>query len=149
MDDEDIIKLNLDQERQAYQAQLEAEREQEEPSTEEPDKKMGLLFFLAALFFSVIGDLIDFFTAGTIGWLVGLFIDGILILMFGLSQSGRKQFKRMAIAFVGESIPIVAILPLRTIFLIWSFVGSRSKIIKKVENKVSRAAPALKMASKI
>ncbi len=149
---EDVIKLNLDQERRAYQDQLQAEQEQNESEAPEP-KKMGLIFFLVALFFSVIGDLIDFFTGGTIGWLIGLAIDGILALMFGMSSSGRKQFKKMAIGFVGESIPFVAMLPFRTITTIWSFVSSHSKIIKKigdkVEHQIHKTGPALNVIDKV
>ena len=130
--EDDLIKLNLDQARNEYNMRMAAEQEEREPYSTKPEEKMGLLFFIAALFFSVIGDLIDFFTAGTIGWLIGLFIDGILALMFGLSKAGRKQFKRMLVAFVGESIPIIGMLPFRTIFLIWSFISSRSKIAKKL-----------------
>lgn len=129
--DEDVIKLNLEQQRQEYQARIQAEQEKQESEKLEP-KKMGLVFFIAALFFSVIGDLIDFFTGGTIGWLIGLFIDAILALMFGMSSSGRKQFKKMVVGFVGESIPFVAMFPFRTITTIWSFISSRSKIAKKL-----------------
>ncbi len=132
LDEDDMIKLRLDQERRADQ--LQAEKKAQESPTAKPKEKMGLIFFLTALFLSIVGDLIDFFTGGTIGWFVGLFIDAILALMFGLSKSGRKQFKRMAIALVGESIPIIDMLPLRTIFLIWSYIKSRSKIIENIDS---------------
>ena len=130
--EEDSIKLNLDQARNEYNLRMAAEQEEREPYSTKPEEKMGLLFFITGLFFCVIGDLVDFFTAGTIGWLTGLLIDAILALMFGLSKSGRKQFKRMLVAFVGESIPIIGMLPFRTIFLIWSFISSRSEIAKKL-----------------
>lgn len=136
--EEDIIRLNLDQERQAYQARLEAEQEEREPGTTGP-QKMGLIFFIGGLFFCVIGDLIDFFTAGTIGWLIGLFIDTALLVMFGLSKAGRKQLKRMLVGLVGESFPIIATLPLRTIFLIWAFIKSRSKIVAEATSVAQKA----------
>ena len=130
--EEDMVRLNLDQDRQAYQLQLQAEQEEREPYSTKPPEKMGLMFFVIGLFFSVIGDVIDFFTAGTFGWLVGLFIDAILLLMFGLSKSGRKQFKRVVIAVLGESIPVINMLPFRSIIMIWSFIKSRNKIARKV-----------------
>lgn len=133
--EEDIIKLNLDQERTEYNLRMVAEQEEREPYSTKPEEKMGIFFFLAALTLSVIGDLIDFFTAGTIGWLIGLLIDGILAMMFGFSSSGRKQFKKMLIAFIGESIPFIAMLPFRTITTIWSFISSRSKIAKKLTSR--------------
>lgn len=150
--EEDLIKLNLDQERNEYNLRMAAEQEEREPHSTKPEEKMGLLFFLSSLFLSVLGDTIDLFTGGTIGWLTGFFIDGILALMFGLSSSGRKQFKKMAIAFVGESIPIIDMLPFRTITTIWSFASSHSKIIKKVGDRlgrnISKVEPALSAVNK-
>ncbi len=144
---EEVLKLKLDQERTEYNQRLATEQEEREPYSTKPAEKMGLLFFIFAMFFCVIGDLIDFFTGGTIGWLIGLFIDGILALMFGLSKAGRKQFKRMAVGLIGESFPIIATLPLRTIFLIWSFVSSHSKMARKagdkLERQTSKAEPIL------
>ena len=131
--DEDMIKLNLDQERQAYQARLQEEQEEREPGTTGTEK-MGLLLFLPLLFLCVIGDLIDIFTAGTIGWLIGLFIDGILLITIGLTRAGRKQFVRVLIGVFGDSWPFLAIMPFRTAGLVWAFISSRSKIAKKVSS---------------
>ena len=135
-DNEDIIRLNLEQARQQDQAQLAAQ--QEEEGVTQPQEKMSGVFFFAALTLSVIGDLIDFFTGGTLGWLTGLAIDAILALMFGASNSGRKQLKKMAIAFLAETIPFIDVLPFRTIFTIWSFVSSRSALAQKVASKISK-----------
>jgi len=92
------------------------------------------------MFFCVIGDVIDFFTAGTIGWLIGIFIDLILLALLGISKSGRKQWKKWVTGLVGESIPIVAVLPLRSISLIWSFIFSRSAKLQTVSGLASRVA---------
>jgi len=138
--DEDDVKLKLRQERRDYQAQLEAEQD---IPTKQPEKKMGIFFFLIGLWLSIVGDLIDFITAGTIGWLVGLVIDAILLLMFGLSKSGRKQFKRVLIAVIGESIPFINMLPFRTIVMIWSFTKSRSKIARKVDDRANKTRPVI------
>ena len=134
---DDITRLNLDQERRAYQNKLEAEQKEQEMVDSEPEK-IGLIFFSVALFLSVVGDLIDFFTVGTIGWLTGLLIDGILALIFGMSKSGRKQFKRMLVAFMAESIPFINMLPFRTIFTIWSFIKSRSKVARRMASVASK-----------
>ncbi|GEM_PF-4825653 len=142
--EEDIIKLNLDRERQAYQARMEAEQEEREPGTTGPEK-MSLLLFLPLLFICVIGDLIDIFTVGTIGWVVGLFIDAILLIATGLSRAGRKQFKRILIGAAADSFPLVAFLPFRSIFLVWAFIKSRNEkaqylaeMAEKIENINSR-----------
>jgi hypothetical protein len=125
---------------QNYQEQLESDRalsqivadknEEENKGRPEEPKKMGIMFFSILLILCVIGDLIDVFTAGTIGWVVGLFIDGILLLATGLSKAGRKQFKRILVGVLGETIPIpfLAILPFRSLFLTWSFVKSRYEL---------------------
>lgn len=143
--DEDMIKLNLDQERQEYQARLQEEQEERESGTTGPEK-MGLLLFLPLLFLCVIGDLIDIFTVGTIGWLVGIFIDVILLVTTGLSKSGRKQFKRILIGAVADSFPFVAFLPFRSVFLIWAFIKSRSEaaqylaeMAEKIKNRKNRS----------
>lgn len=150
--DEDLIKLNLDQARNEYNLRMAAEQEEREPYSTKPQKKMGLIFVAFAGILCVVGDAIDLFTAGTIGWLIGLFIDAILALMFGLSSAGRKQFKRMAVGLFGESIPIIAMFPLRTGFLCWAFISSRSKIARKVgdriEHQVHRVTPAINVIKK-
>lgn len=121
-----------------FQEQLESERaisqvnddkeagKDSNNSQPKESQEMGIMFFSILLLLCVIGDLIDIFTAGTIGWLVGLFIDGILLLAIGVSRAGRKQFKRILIGVIGDSIPILAVVPFRSFFLVWSFVKSRS-----------------------
>ncbi len=114
-----------------FQEQLESDRAT--PQTESPQEenqseapvKMDTMLFAILLLLCVVADLIDVFTAGTVGWFVGLFVDAILLLALGLSKSGRKQFKRMIIGVIGDSIPVLAFLPFRSFFLIWSFVKSR------------------------
>ncbi len=103
----------------------ESQKRSEAEAQEKESRKMGVMFFSLLLILCVIGDLIDIFTAGTVGWLVGLFIDAVLLIATGLSKSGRKQFKRIVIGVIGDSIPILAILPFRSFFLTWSFINSR------------------------
>ena len=104
----------------------EAKTQAETVAQEKEGKKIGTMFFFILLILCIIGDIIDIITVGTIGWLVGLFIDAILLMSMGVSKGGRKQFKRMIIGVIGDSIPIVNILPFRSGFLIWSYIKSRA-----------------------
>lgn len=125
---------------QNYQEQLESDRAiaqtksaQEEGNKEkqsETPARMGTMFFAILLLLCVVADFIDIITVGTIGWLVGLFVDAILLLSAGLSKAGRKQFKRILVGVIGETLPIpfLAILPFRSLFLVWSFVKSRYEL---------------------
>lgn len=123
-----------------YQEQLESDRalsqneaDKEGGGKENPtngSQKMRVMFFSILLLLCVIADFIDIITVGTIGWLVGLFVDAILLLAAGVSKGGRKQFKKILIGVIGETIPIpfLAILPFRSLFLIWSFIQSRYEL---------------------
>lgn len=141
------------EEEQKYLYQLELARAQERMQQDEEAARvkkeesgkpvpMGIIFFAFLLIIVLIVDLLDIFTGGTIGWVVGLFVDFILLILIGISKSGRKQFKRIFVGVIGDSIPIVAFLPLRSIFLIWAFISSRPKLMSGI-NKT------LKVASKI
>ena len=125
---------------QNYQEQLESDRavSQIESAQEEKNKedqsetpaRMGTMFFAILLLLCVVADFFDMITVGTVGWVVGLFVDAILLLSAGLSKAGRKQFKRILLGVIGETIPIpfLAILPFRSFFLVWSFVKSRREL---------------------
>ena len=127
---------------QNYQEQLESDRalSQNEQEREEENKenqpetsaKMDTMLFAILLLLCVVADLVDMITVGTIGWVMGLFVDAVLLLAVGLSKGGRKQFKRIIIGIIGEKIPVINILPFRSLFLIWSFVKSRSATIQSV-----------------
>ena len=126
------------------QEQLESDRalsqteseQQEKDSENQPETpaRMGTMMFAILLLLCVVADIIDILTAGTIGWLVGLFVDAVLLLSIGLSKSGRKQFKRIVIGVIGDSIPILAVLPFRSIFLIFGFIKSRSTTIQSISS---------------
>lgn len=137
MDDNEIQIQNQ------LQASRAAEREPGEQDLPKTEKPMGLFLFLFLLIISVIGDAIELFTVGTIGWLSGLLVDAILLLTLGLSKAGRRQLKRIFVAVGLETIPVVGVLPIRTVFLIWAFAKSRSKTIQKVSTKIERVAPHL------
>ncbi len=109
-------------------SQRQEEERQKKPQQEDKDNQMGVMFFSILLLLCVVGDLIDFFTVGTIGWVIGLFIDAVLLIAGGLNKAGRKQFKKIVVGAIGDSIPILNILPFRSFFLIWSFVNSRYQL---------------------
>ncbi|MBI2676715.1 MAG: hypothetical protein HYX21_02045 [Candidatus Yanofskybacteria bacterium] len=132
-------------------------RASEEEAKKQQQKKdqMGWLVFIFALLLSIIADLIEIFTVGTIGWLTGLFIDFILFVTLGFTRAGRKQWKKLVSALFIESVPILNILPLRTILLTWSFIASRPKLMSRIEKglKIASYIPSpvsaeLKVASK-
>ncbi len=117
----------LESDRALYQADQERE-EREKGNQPETPAKMDTMMFAILLLLCVVADFIDMLTIGTIGWLIGLFVDAILLLSVGLSKGGRKQFKRIIVGIIGEKVPILNILPFRSLFLIWSFVKSRYEL---------------------
>ncbi len=144
---------------QNYQEQLESDRalsqietdREEEGKENQPEApaKMGVMFFWILLILCVIGDLIDLVTVGTIGWLIGLFIDAIVLLATGLSKGGRKQFKRIIIGLIGDSIPVLSILPFRSIFLTWAFINSRSSTVQKISSRLGKANKISSVVNKV
>lgn len=140
MTHEEEVRMQLEQDRAWHQKMQEesyARQQAEQPQSE----KMGWGIFLPALFLCVVADLIDAFTAGTIGWLIGIFVDLLLLLMLGLSGSARKQWKKWLTGLAGESIPIIDALPLRSGFLLWSFISSRSEKLQEVSRIISQTLP--------
>lgn len=101
------------------------------------DEPMGLTFFVFFLIFCILADLIDVFTLGTVGWVTGFFVDAILLLATGLSRSSRRQFKRIVVGVLGDSIPLINVLPFRSIFLTWAFIKSQSSKISTIASSVS------------
>lgn len=110
-------------------SQAESDRKEDEKKIQpEESPKMGMMLFAILLLLCVVADFIDMLTVGTIGWMIGIFVDAVLFLSVGLSKGGRKQFKRIVIGVIGEKVPILNILPFRSLFLIWSFVNSRYEL---------------------
>lgn len=102
----------------------ETEEQKTQPEINAPAQKMGTTLFFILLLLCIFGDLIEIFTVGTIGWLTGLAIDGILLLSIGVTKNAKKQFKRILVGVIGETVPIINILPLRSVFLVWAYVKS-------------------------
>jgi len=120
--------LEEDRARQRLWAEEDLARQQGETKA-----RMGWGIFLIALILSLIADVVEFFTAGTLGWFVGLIVDLILLAMLGFSKAGKKQFKKWIWGPLIETIPILSTIPLfRVAFLIWAFVSSRSKKLQAV-----------------
>lgn len=67
----------------------------------------------------IVLDAVELISLGTLGWFIGLVGDYYLYKQTGQSKSGRAQKKKMIIAIIGEKIPFVNILPLRTILWVW------------------------------
>lgn len=110
-------------------------RQQQE---EQIQGRMGWGIFLVALFLSLIADIVELLTVGTLGWFVGFIIDLILLAMLGLSKAGRKQWKKWVWGPIIEKVPILAAVPLfRAAFLTWAFVSSRSPMLQQL----GKAAP--------
>lgn len=130
---------------QEYQYALEEDRARQRLEAESLAQQQGLSqtrmgwgIFLIALVLSLIADIVEVLTAGTIGWLVGLFIDLILFAILGFSKAGRKQFKKWIWGPLIETIPFLSAFPFfRAGFLIWAFVSSRSEKLQVVSKVVS------------
>ncbi len=119
--------LEEDRARQRLLAEEDLARQQEETKA----ARMGWGIFLAALVLSLIADVVEFFTAGTIGWFVGLIVDLILFAMLGFSKAGKKQFKKWIWGPLIEKIPVLATVPFfRAAFLVWAFVSSRNETLQ-------------------
>lgn len=127
---------NIDYNELRHYAQLTQQRAQAAQEAEaEPGsnpaaqrKPMSRGFFAVFLVIAIIGDVVDFFTGGTIGWVIGMIIDAILLLGFGFKKGSRKQFQRILIGIGLETVlPIINMLPFRTLALIWAYMESRGK----------------------
>ena len=145
-DTADISDAAVGQEKMANELAARQQAEQERQASEAEAEKnkpvpISLGLFIPLLILNGIGDIIDFFTAGTIGWLIGLFISGINMITLGLSKSGRKQFKAILIGTGIETVPIIgSMLPGRTGALIWAFIKSRSTIAATISSKIATKA---------
>jgi len=138
MTQEEEYQIDLGNSRAQQRMEGETAARQQPPPKAKP---MGWGIFSVAMFFCIIGDTIDILTVGTIGWLTGLFVDFILFIILGTSKSGRKQWKKWVVGILGESIPIINILPLRSIFTAWSFVSSRSAKLQVIGNLAGKVSP--------
>lgn len=119
------------------QKMLEVEAAPEQEKNEQEATRMGWGFFLFLLAVCLILDTIDAFTVGTLGWFTGIIGDLFLAVVSGMSKSGRKQFKKIIAGLLGETIPLINVLPLRTGFLIWGFVSSRSATLQQIGKMAS------------
>ena len=143
MPPDDQYYYDLAYERAQYDRLMQAElaRQQQEQQQEEIEKnKMSWFVFMPCIALSILADVVEIFTVGTLGWLLGIFVDIILLLVLGLSRSGRKQFKKWLVALGLESIPFVAFLPFRTLSIIWAFVSSRPKLMAIVQKGLAVAS---------
>jgi hypothetical protein len=131
------------------QMQMEADRAEYERLRREelaraqkprPEKSISNAKFSFGMTLSVIGDGIDIITVGTIGWLTGLIIDGILALSFGISKKNRKQIKSLVIGWLLELIPIVGMFPFRSFAMYRVYQNSKKDYMKEMAEYNAKTA---------
>jgi hypothetical protein len=138
MPDEDIIRLNLDQERQAYEAKLEEEQEAREPESTGP-KKMGTGVFLFALILTFIQFAVEIPDAGLLGWVVAAPIS---ILLWFLLRPYNKSLKSgrwiLGSLLAWDAIPFISLIPVDIFAIIYVYVKSRSAVAEHLENLANK-----------
>lgn len=135
---DDQYYYDLASDRARYQKMREEDLARQQAEEKQKQERMGWGIFLIALFLSLVADVAELLTAGTLGWFVGFVIDLILLAMLGLSKAGRKQWKKWVWGPVIEKVPILATVPLfRAAFLTWSFISSRSTVLQQLSKTAS------------
>ena len=137
--EEDIIKLNLDRQRRAYQArQLEAEAEDEQSTAERPNQMGWIVFLIAlALTFTQVG--IEWLTLGTLGWILSAPISVILWFMMRPYTKSLKSAKFIVgTSLVVDSLPLIGLLPVDIVALLYVFIKSRSALVEHLANLAER-----------
>ena len=138
MDDEDIIKLNLDQQRQEYMARLEADQEEREPETTGP-KKMGFGLLLGALTLALIQLGIEWLTLGVLGWILAAPISVLLwFVMRPYTKSLKTAKWVLGSSLVADSFPFVGLIPIDIIAIIYVFIKSRSAFAEHIANMAEK-----------
>lgn len=129
---DDQYYYDLETDRARYQKMREEDLARQQAEEKQKQERMGWGIFLVALFLSLIADVAELLTAGTLGWFVGFVIDLMLLAMLGFSKAGQKQWKKWVWGPIIEKVPILAAVPLfRAAFLTWAFISSRSTLLKK------------------
>jgi hypothetical protein len=106
------------------------QREQSMPSQQREGMRFGtFLFFLVP---SIVADIVDFVTAGTIGWIIGIAVDAILLIGLGFSKNKKRSqvYKILAGLGLETVLPVLGMLPFRTIFVVWAYASEKPKVQK-------------------
>ena len=115
---------------------LAAEKEATETA---PPARMGWGIFIFCLILGLIADLVEVVSVGTIGWLVGIVVDFILLMILGVNAAGKKTFKKWIWGPLAETIWPLNVVPfLRAGFLIWAFISSRNQKLQAVNNVMGK-----------
>ena len=171
--------LTLEQQN-AFQQELMANRAQEalaqDTSTEDSAQgtqssdQVGVVFFGIILALFIITDGVEFFTGGTVGWVLGQVIDflvaPVLFLfyssftgknIFGSSRQGRMRLRNMLVALAGESMPIMGALPLRSVLWGWThfatspratrWLGQAARVVRFLGPQGAAVAKGMNVAS--
>jgi hypothetical protein len=129
---EEIIQLNLDRERRAYQArelQRQDEKEAEENEEKGRPKQMGWLILIFALALTSIQLGIEWLSLGTIGWMLAAPISVVLWFMLRPYTQRIKTAKFILnTSLIVDSLPIIGLLPVDIVAILYVFVKSRSAL---------------------
>jgi hypothetical protein len=112
-------------------------RQQQEAQASPGQHREGMSFktFLLFLIPSIIADIVDLVTAGTIGWAIGIAVDALLLIGLGFSKNKKKAQVYKVLAGLGLEtvLPVLSMLPFRTLFVIWAYASEKPKMRKAAE----------------
>ncbi|MEK7124992.1 MAG: hypothetical protein AAB864_01160 [Patescibacteria group bacterium] len=133
---EEQVQVELERQRQRGLQPAEGGQSGQADSSQR-EESLGWVVSFCLIVVSLIGDAVEIMTIGTLGWFVGLLCDGILLVVLGFTKSGKKHFRRVLVGVFGELIPGLNILPLRTVFVLWAIIKSRSTTVQHVARLTS------------
>lgn len=141
MDDE-IIRLNLDQQRREYQERLEMEQDEREAETTGP-KKMGTGVFLIAMLLACLILGIEWLSWGTLGWLLAVPINiGSWFILRPYNKALKRGKWILGTSLVTDSFPFVGVIPVDMLGIIYVYLQSHSaaaehlaKLSEKFKNR--------------
>jgi hypothetical protein len=86
--------------------------------------------FLLTLALAVFADAVEVFTLGTLGWFISILIDIKIANEIRKSKlfTTAEKWKFIFVGLVGERVPGLNILPMRSVAVIWMYIASRSKV---------------------
>jgi len=104
--------------------------EEEAQGTEKNQKTLDELKKILKI--AIIGDVIDFFTVGTIGWVTGWFIDGWIYIKLSKLGLASKHKGGLWTSIIIEKIPVLDALFPRSLYI---YLGIYKKTKDELESK--------------
>ena len=144
---EDLIRLNLEQERREYQEQQAIEQAQNTPDV----KRMGWGVLIGGLLLTLIQVGLSWLADATAATGVGLVVSAfcwagggiISVILYFLLKPYRESIKEIRLwvnlSLVLNAIPFVDSIPFDVIAISYAFVKSRSHIVQKLASYADRA----------